>query len=580
MILTINDITEILKTNPSKVLVENAQNKAKELMQNILGTNLEGYLGQCGYFENDDVWAERNKDKISNIDLFARLLHREEMVFTAKGGAFSYSGLTDEKADKLSSYLETVRFNISLRRWIKEFALQAYRTDPMSVLFIEMDTTGKLAYPTYKSSDSIRDINTTGRKIEYCVFKMTVAEVQVLVPEYTGGTKQYSNEYFRVVDDAQDRVVKFTNSLANEIDAVILTQFGSFPGIISSDLIDFTNNKNFVSPLGKTMELARSYMNDRSIRDLSKKYAGFPKAFEPLLTCSTCVGTGFLNGKACPSCSEAGQEKGHGFKLRTRVSDIARFPMPKTGQTGGITDPAAYFGYVTPNIETWDKQDTALNDIESIINDTYWGTNNKQSTTGPTVTDKHAFKETATKTLQDLQPIYARLNRTADWAQSTENAIAYFIGRFMFGSDIKQSGRTYGRYYILETPDELMEEYLDMKTKSAPQTALFDVLKKYYHALYANDPAQLQIKTKLLSVEPFVHSSVAEVLAFNPSRIDYYSKMFYGEWLAQQQDTVLLTSTIEALQKSLADYVTPKLVQPTELAVPPEPTITLKESKI
>lgn len=569
-VITDDQLLQILKTNPNKNLINQARDYSAKLSLHVIGKNINSALTQNTYFENDDVYAERNRKPTSNADLYSRLLQREEMVFSAKGGSITYPGLSDAQTKQLNARLDNIRFNMNIRKWIKEFALNAYRIDPMGVLFIEADQQAN-TYPTYQSSDCIWDYMPNGRQLGWICFRLKSADVKQYVPDTPLPAdlpvQQYLPNYFRFVDDVQDRIVKYENNILTVLDAVPLV-FIALPGVRVSDIIDFTNNQNLLSPINNTVELAETFLVDRSIRDLSKKYSGFPKGYEPLLMCQICNGTGYLNKNPCPECTPSGSDKGYGFKLRTKVADIARFEMPKAGQTGGVTDPAKYFGYITPNIETWDKQDTSLNDIEAAMNDTYWGTTNRQSTTGPTA-ENQKFQETATKTLADLQPIYARLNSTADWAESTENAIVDFIGQQMFPANFKESARTYGRYYILETPDELMEQYLDMKTKGAPQTQLFDTLKKYNHSLYSNDPVQLAIKLKLIDVEPFVHLTTVQLQATNPSRIDFFCKLYYSEWLATKQDSELSGATIQALTLDLITYATVKMVEPADLLTPP-----------
>lgn len=577
-----DQLSFIIKNNPNKTLIHKAREYSEKLSLHVLGTGISDALKRNDYFENEDVFTVRNKNATSNKDLFERILNREQMVFTAKGGSSHYTGINEKQIQTLNAKLDKVRFNMSIRKWINEFALQAYRTDPMGVFFVEVDALNN-SYPTYKSSDCIFDYLPTGRKLEYVCFRLKASEAKQLLsdsgldttaPELNVTPDKYTTTYFRFIDDQFDRIVKYNGTEVLILDEIKIN-FDELPGIRASDIIDFTCPANLLSPLDKTIELAGTFLEDRSIRDLSKKFSGFPKAFEPILSCTTCKGSGFVSGKSCPECTPMGADKGTGIKLRTKVADVARFPLPKEGQAGGIQDPSKFFGYSTPDIATWDKQDTSLNDIEGAMNDTYWGTADKQSTTGPTLGAKHAFQETATKTLNDLKPVYTRLNKTADWAETTENALSAYIGKQMFKS-FKDSSRTYGRYYILETPDELMEQYLDMKTKGAPQTQLFDILRRYNHALYQDDPIQLTIKVKLIDVEPFVHKTIEQVQVSNPSRLAYFMKLYYSEWLCTVDDTYLLVTKKEQLIKDLEAFAIIQMVAPAELLVPP--TIGVSET--
>lgn len=569
--LTLEEKQHIIKTNPQKQLIADAREMASNLMMLIHGHGLK--LNQDPYFENPDVFASRNKKPVSNKDVFGRLFQREQMVFSAQGGSSFYIGLSKEEATTLNATLDKIRFGTSLRNWIQSFALPAWRCDPMGVLFIESDNKGAV-YPTYKSIASVYDYLPNGRSLEYICFKLTKADCDTFgVSDSTikDQPKTYSTNYFRIVDDVSDEIYKFDNNvvaiatMSVGYKPTVNHKWEKTPGFIVSNIISFENVQKFLSPVNLCTELAECYLNDRSIRDLQKKYHGFLKAVEPLLNCGICEGTGFLSGAACPECTPAGSDKGTGYKLRTKVSDIARFPI-KTG-TGENFNFKNYFGYVDLDIKVWQQQDTSLNDIEGLIRYVYWGADDHPTQTGPQVGDK-SIRETATKTLANLQPIYARLNTTADWAECTENMIADFIGKYMFSS-FKSASITYGRYYILETPYELMEEYLDMKTKGASQSSLFSALRRYTHSMYATNPEQLAVELKMINVEPFVHNTAAEVMLLTPAKIDYISKLYFGEWRQLQSFDYLLGTQEQALRDSLTQYAKDKLA----LIPEPEPIV-------
>jgi hypothetical protein len=575
MIVEFEQIQSIIKNNPAKSLISDAKTTANKLMMHVYGRNLAEGLKTFGYFESTDVYAERKSGAISNKDLFARLLQREEMIFSAQGGASFYEGLSPEETIEFDATLDTIRFNTTIRKWIKEFALNAYRTDPMSVLFVEVSRDGERAYPTYKSISCIYDYLTSGRSVEYICFKLTAQDCKNLgivdeaLKDLPGNS---ATEYYRFVDDAFDYLLKNEDGIVKIYagdNGKVPNLFKVVPAIVTSDLINFTNTARFESPLSDVIELADTFLTDRSIRDLSKKYSGFPKAIEPLLNCGTCGGTGYLSGAACPGCVLPGQDKGTGYKLTTKVSDVARFPIDdKSGFNFNN-----YFGYIAPPVDVWNKQDTSLNDTENFIRDVYWGTYNRQSTTGPTL-GQATIEETATKTLADLQPIYERLNLTADWAESTENALCNLLGYFYFDKTFKKSVRTYGRDYILETPDELMEQYLDEKIKKAPQTTLNDTLKKYYHARYNDNKVKLHVMLKLMNVEPFVHYSATDVQAMNVAKIDVVCKTYFSEWIATVDNNYLVRTDEKVMIADLLKYATEKgTANPYLIAPPVEETV-------
>lgn len=574
-VVPFDQIQQIIKLNPNKELISNARTCANHLMMQVFGTGLDTALPKYNYFESDAIHAERKEGAISNQDLFERILKREEMVFSAQGGVSYYDGLNPEQTMSFDAVLDNIRYNMTIRKWVKEFALNAYRTDPMSVLFVEVSPDGKQIYPTYKSISCIYDYQTTGRKVEYIAFNMTVSDCisfGVIDETLTDMKQSQTTSYYRFVDDRFDYIVKNTDGAVTEYSKLDML-FDQLPAIITSDLINFQNPARFSSPLDRMVELAQEFLQDRSIRNLSKKYTGFQKVIEPLLQCGTCNGTGYLSGAACPECTTGRQDKGSGFKLVTKVSDVARFPIDVDSQF----DFKKYFGYIAPDITTWDKQDTSLNDLENFMVDTYWGTVNRTTTTGPTQGKTGLdSNKTATQVNEDIKPIYARLNMTADWAEQTENALCSFIGEYIYPDNFKGSARTYGRYYILETPDEIRITYLDAKAKGAPQTTLSEILSKYYHSLYAENKIKLNIALKLMQVEPFVHYTTIQVQAMNPSRVDFFCKMYFSEWLATLTEAYLVITKVDKMLADLIVYATAKMVEPAELLIPPAITESVR----
>lgn len=579
MICTIEQIANIIKNNPNKALIELGVKQAKVLKLNIQGTGMDSALTRNEYFENEDVFKVRNADAISNMDMFGRLFQREEMVFNAQGGATVFEGLEEGEKKKMVVALSDIRYEVNLRTWIKTFALQAYRCDPMGVIFMEYDT--QKTYPTYKCIESIYDYLPNGRSLEYISFRLKKADAVffgVTDPALTDLKDDSDTDYYRFVDDAFDYILKYDTSVYTVAIAVgtkrLKNPWKKTPAFLASHIMKWDQPSTFLSPIYQLIELSGCFMKDRSVRDLQKKFSGFAKAIEPLLKCGTCLGATVVSGSACPDCTPAGATQGTGYKLRTKVADVARFPLDLIEKGFDFNK---FFGYVSPKIDIWDKQDTSLNDLENLMNDVYWGTDNRARTSGVDAGDK-SVEETATKTLTNLQPIYTRLNYTADYAQKTENLIANFVGKFLFPLSFKGATITYGRYYILETPDELMAEYLDMRSKGAAQSSLFDTLRKYYHSLYNTNPNKLAIMIKLIDVEPFVHSTIQQVQATNISKQDYMMKVYFSEWLASKTDDYLFVTNEEALRADLLTFATAKAleVENNPLQEPIEPKTTKK----
>jgi hypothetical protein len=566
MTYTFEQISDIIKLNPSKGRIEKGRKMADKLMLHVQGVGMSSALPRCDYFENIEAYKVRKQYAISNKDLYSRLLQQEDMIFSAKGGSTSFN-LPEGREKQMNAVLENVRYGMSLRKWIQTFALPAYRCDPMGVFLMEVEKMDPNSvnpqtpktYPTYKSIYSIYNYDTTGRRLEHVAFRLTAGEALsfgVKDDELKQFTKNTKTTYYRFIDDAKDIIVKWSG---NEVDPVMPVDdtieniWKRVPGFIISDLMQFNDPECFLSPLDYTTELADCFLYDRSVRDLQKKYHGFSKAVEPLMTCGKCAGTGYLAGKACPDCSSAGADKGTGYKMQTKVSDVARFPLEMAESRFDFRN---FFGYVSPDVQGWEKQDTSLADLANLIELTYWGTSQPQQVTGAKKVQE--VQETATKTMTDLQPRYSRLNKTADWAEKTEILFAEFIGQFWFREGFKKAAIAYGRYYVLETPDQLMDQYLDLRTKGAPESALYEALEKYYHAIYQNSPMELAYRLKLLYVEPFPHLRIGEVKAVATDQLDINCKLYFGEWYSTISDIEVIVTDTNKLREKLKEFVKAK----------------------
>ncbi len=536
-IYTLEERTEIILTNPNKDLMKYADTQRKRFMLHVHGEGLNKALKDTPYLEGDDFSAIRKSFALSNQDLIRRLLINESQVFTTTGGSATY-GLPEDDEKQMRALMDNVIYGYPLSKWIEIFALDAYRCDPMGVIFMECDELivdeGQIyatpkCYPTYKSSSCIHDYLPNGRRLEYICFKLSEKELKQcgLAESDTSSTLPgimkdvagvNAQSFFRFVDDSEDVIYELKG---DKLVAVSMRQknpipneFGRVPGFIVSDLMQFNNPQAFGSPLQFVGEILDSFMEDRSVRELHKKLHGFPKAYEPLFECETCGGEGVFDGKTCPSCAIPGFAKGTGYKLRTRPADVARFPLNLLDKdsVGSGFDVKKLMGYVGMPVESLDKMDLSLIGSEGLIYHTYWGTKQEQvvAFNGRQQAD---VEETATKSLIDEKPILARLNATADWKDSTETLICDFIGTYYFGSEFTGAGRTSGRDYSVESPQKLMEMYLKMTGKgfTSPITAKDDTMVRYIRSLYQSNRPQLALMLKFYNIELFPDYSPEQI---------------------------------------------------------------------
>lgn len=574
----LQEIKEIIVSNPNKSVIEDAVTCSKKLRMHVLGKNMGDYLNQIDHFESIDIYNSRKKYAVSNVDLFGRILQQEEMVFTARGGSQHFN-LSDSNEILMNTILDDVYHGMKLRDYIRKVVLEAYRVDPAGVIFIEKEALSVnkkgnlnkiIPYPTYKSTECIYDYSPKGRNLDYIVFQLSKADCEkfgVVDDSIKDIQLAHKTDYYRFVDDTQDTIIKKTG------DTIVIPKLMSqpnpmkhswskTPAFVISDIMDYKDYKTFYSPIQNIVELAECYLTDRSVRDLQKKYHGYAKAIEPLLNCNTCQGTGFVDSKACPDCSTHGAEKGTGYKMHTKISDVARFPLDVFEKSG--FDFQKIYGYASPDIKSWEKQDNSLSDLEALMKATYWGIALETKTSGPSTAQNN--KETATKTYFNQRPIEAVLNLRATWAESTENLIAEFIGISLFGTGFKGSGINYGRDWQLKTSNELLDEYMTMRTKGVPDFVLDDAMDRYLRSLYQNSPIQLAKAKKMLDVEPFPHITTVQAKTVITNLEDYYCKLYFGEWAntISEYQWISPSVTTTELKQLLKDYVQAKdIKEPT-----------------
>lgn len=617
-IYNIEQIGNIINERPNKRRVEAAKRYNKKLMMHLHGRDIKSALKRMAYFENTAIYKHRSEYAMSNVDMFERVLREEEQIFTARGGSINFN-LPENQEKEMMQKITRLMYGQSLRKWISNFGINAFRADPMGLIMMEIEQlpeqgaenveAGKpinygikmpKVYPVYRSIQDVWDYKNVGQQLDYVCFVLRKDELieYGLTPSDVSAVSDIVNKddqhkYFRFMDDEKDIVVERAGGKSVVISVLrgqpnpVKNPWGKCQGFMVSDLVMFADPQGADTPINKIVELADKYLKGRSVRDLQKDYHGFAKAVEPLLKCTTCggsgssgvssnqnnAGEGYTKGTPCPDCTLPGQSRGTGYKLRTQVSDVARFPLEMLRDVSSF-DFKKIFGYVTPDIDSWNKQDDSLRELESLIYFTYWGCANTDSVD---YNGKQPQEETATKTLMNLAPKTARLNFTADWCERAENMICDWMGLYYFPKTWKGSNIIYSRDYIFETPDTILETYYAMKKNGMTDSMLDNQYKKYIRCLYQANPMMMDVYLRKFEVEPFPHLNASDVEASEyVTELDKLKKRYFGEWEETIPDVQWITSTKEALDMLLTAYATEKQTQ-IEAEEPDEEEINVVE---
>lgn len=542
---TEQEIYTMLQNNPSRKRLEAYRAESTELMALVNGQGISTLMDEIKAFERPEMREVRERLTRSVADFYERILGQRNKVFSAKGGSKVYD-MPDAQSAQLRFMLNDVRKGMSVEKWIEDVAMRAWDMDPMSLTYMEVNPSTGTPYPTYKSTTDIFDYAFNGRQVEYVAFLLKAEDLAGLKAAGLFSPEPGA-KYYRVVDDAKDYIVR-QHADGWRIEITFPNPFGRVPGIINSNLYLFTTD-SFISSVHKIKELSREYFRDNSTMLIAKMHQMYPREWGVIIECPKCEGTKKYEGDECPVCHGTGQ------KNTLTVAERIGVPVEVSAESKVPNPPG---GYYSPDIACWDAMNNELSKLYNLAYNTYWGTNTAQQTQGMSVTSSGSTPQqtTATNDLLNEQPKHEKFRMFSKWAQSVEIFITDCMGKVVFPKSYRGSTIIYGDRYLLETPDELWRSYETMRTKGAPSPALDSALNDVYEAKFAGNPVQLRKHQLLMYVEPFVHYSVSEVLAFPVPDVVKQSKIYFSEWLQTRSDMEIVTSNEQLLREQLKEYAT------------------------
>lgn len=569
MILTPEQITNIIINNPNAALVLKGQKYNIEMRRHFYGDRLSDELEAIDGFEKPTLRNLRVKYAKSNKDLMARLSRPLDKIFSARGGSIYYN-LPEVQDKKARELVKDVRGGVSVKKWIENTWKAHYLDDPYGLVFMEIAKPQQVAllkqrgksfvYPTYQSIQGIYDYLPIGSNLEYVVFKLDKNQIKEagLNPD---------DQIYRVVDDAFDYYVKRVDNDRIEImqDHTFPNYFMQVPAIRNSDIPDPNCEGGVLSLFDPIIELAKEFLLKGSIKVTHTFMHGFPKYWEYASDCNHCGGTGLFEAENCKSCN------GTGKNIMTKVSDNKLLSFPQSKEDAIVTPDIA--GYVEPSKIYYEIATHDLNMLEDVMTFTLWGASSAQKTQGMAM-DGKSDTQTATQIMNEIKPQADRLTFVSQCAESRHKFIIDGVVGIQISQNYKGANVNYGNRYMLEGPDELLLRYMDQKMKGASVTLLDSLLLEYYEAAYFNDPIELAIKIKLMKVEPAIHYTVEQVKATGYDEEYTKKKMYFGDWKKSLTQGELLAYTTEQLEQNLTKYVSTKT-----LPVPIDERKLLMDSK-
>ena len=530
---TPEEIIELIKQNQNvSHRITKARDMAKELRALVKGVEFHKELiHRIEKLENMDKAVARKKYARSIKDFFQRLLRPVDNVYTSLGGSKIYNINSEIIKDQVIKAVSEIRGGKSLEAWLQTFWMDSYHYDPNGVVFLEYGE-GVDPYPTYKAIESVRNYLPNGQKCEWILFE----------PKKFDSS---SDQYWRFVDDAREYWFKQNGDFFTLVDDLSFEHpFGEVPALINSDIIRLEDGVR-LSPIDNVLQATKEYARDLSIKTIYKFQNGFPIHWRKVSTCRTCHGTGKKGDKVCPDCN------GKGVYLGKDVTDIVTVPIPQGDQKSNIGEIA---GYIAPDLTVWDQYSKELEALEMEISKSHWGA----------IMESQKIR-TATEVVADVQPVIMRLNYYADVAQGMEAQISNWLVNFFDPTKNKEDKVVfiiYGRRYIIEPTDVILQKYEKSRLEGVATTILDRLFSEYLISKFKTDPITLEVNELKAEVEPYLHYTVKEVFDIF-GRSEAQKKALFGDWWESLEQSDMDKSA-EVLKDEYANWISGQVAQSPE----------------
>lgn len=500
--------------------VTDARKNHKVLKALVVGKNFnEVLIEKIEKIESTARQEARKRYSKDIRDMFDRVMQPRISVFSASGGSVNNKIKSEQTKEKLIQTLDSFKGQKSIHKYLAENFFRLADTDPNGVMFVEYHKDEKI-YPTYKSINDIVVYKSNGQLIEVILFE---PKLHKKIP----GALE-----FRVVDDKKDyTVLKIGETYTIIEEKTFEHPFGKVPGIILSDLQEM-GEETRISALFPIEELSKDYARDKSIKTIYKFQHGFPRHWRYVKECRKCKGVGKDGKETCSDCSGTGEIR------RNDVTDVTTVAMPR--EDDQIVTPNIE-GFVSPDLDTWKQFNEELRDAEDLIESTMWGTKRLQK----------ADNETATGRFIDVQPVMNKLGKFTDNVEWVHNKLIEWVQNWIAGAPVKSEYHiSYGRRFIIEGPDVILERYTESKNKGDNTTILDKLLDEYLLSKYQNNPALLNEQQKKREVEPYVHQDIKTVSEIFGSAEAYKKILFVEFWEVADKN-----KTATELKQDFADFI-------------------------
>lgn len=538
MVLENSDVEALIK-NGTQQKIKSARKKADHVNMHVTGKGLIKYLEKLDDYENEAQKLLREKLAKSNKANFSFILRPTDKIFTAKGGSINYN-LPEAEVKKVKEQVSNISDGLDIRKYLKKVVKKHYIIDPNAILFCDLNKDGFIE--TYViTTHEIFWYETKGNKVEAIIF----------APYEKEGEE--GKLFYRVIDSATDRI--FVSEQKNsDMDVKVVGSetldnfFGFVPALVLGDEKDPNEDifESIVSDLLDDADILLRRMSIMNVHDLAQLY---PRYWALAQACVRCEGEGTIDrvvdrttdpptveSITCPSCG------GHGQKQRTNASDETVVPWPEPGES----IPNKIMGFESPDLQTAAFYDTAIKESCDAMYKSMWGTTYESG----------GKRETATGRALDAQPASDRLKDMSDTFSTMHKFLLDCYVKVLLRRPDYESSVTYGTRYIFDSPDDLLQRYIEVTRENTSDITRFDVLMRYIESQYKDDPKELLKRKRLLKLEPLPTMSIDKVMessSIPPSLKE--RKMHFAMWVNTINEEELILLTFEQLKQNFNTYI-------------------------
>ena len=538
-----------------------ARKEAKKINMHVTGLGVKDYLEKLDDYETNAQKILREKLVRSNRSLFSFILRPTDKIFTAKGGSINYH-LPQEKVNEMKDRISDVADGFDIKKYLKKVVKSQYIIDPNGVLFIDIDDKGMLETNIVNSKEILWYKN-KGNKVHGIIFepyKKQFSKSEETIFESLGILKsEKDKKYYRVIDEEFDRIyINDGGVIKEDITQRISNYFGFVPALILGDEKD-ANHNIFESVIKDIIEDADMFLRRVSVSNVHELAHLYPRYWSYEQACTRCGGEGTIDvvtddttvpptttSETCTSCG------GSGSKTRTNPDDEIILRTPQDGEPVLAPNVA---GFVQPDIQSSKFYNELIEQARNTMFQAMWGTTYEQG----------GKRETATGRFLDAQPVQDRLRDISDTFAKMHKFLLDCYGKVLLRKPRYESSVSYGTRYILESPDDILDKYVEVSRETVSEISKLDMRNRYFEAEYQNDTLGLVTRMKLAQIEPFptmLPSDVADIEGLDSK--DVLAKLYYSSWVGTLTEAEKVFWSTDELRVSLNKYVNTKSLTKNE----------------